>query len=65
MQDSTHSTVRFLRFSVWTLLMLTACLITLDFAPHRVSIVPCLFLPLFVPMVLLPMRRKPGSGLER
>ena len=64
MQVSTHSTVRFLRFSVWVLLMLTVCLITLDFAPHRVVLVPCHFLPLFVPMVLLPMRRKPSGGLE-
>jgi hypothetical protein len=65
MQDSTHSAVRFLRFVVWGLLMLTASLITLDFAPHRIVLVFCLFLPLFVPMVLLPMRRQPSGSLER
>jgi hypothetical protein len=55
MQRATHSTARFVRFAVWVLLMLTACLIADAFAPPRVVLVPCLFMVLFVPVVLLPM----------
>jgi hypothetical protein len=58
MQTATHSLARFVRFAVWMLLMLTACLITADFAPHRTALVPCLFMALFVPMVLLPLKSK-------
>jgi hypothetical protein len=58
MQSATHSMARFVRFAVWVLLMLTACLIANAFAPHRTAIVPCLFMALFVPMVLLPINSK-------
>ena len=58
MQSATHSMARFVRFAVWVLLMLTACLVTEAFAPHRRVLVPCLFMALFVPMVLLPIHSK-------
>jgi hypothetical protein len=58
MQSATHSMARFVRFAVWVLLMLAACLITADLAPHRTALVPCLFMVLFVPMVLLPINSK-------
>jgi hypothetical protein len=32
--------IRFLRFTVWALLMLNACQATAVFAPHRVNLVP-------------------------
>jgi hypothetical protein len=56
MQDATQ--VRFLRFAVWALLMLSASLFTSNVAPRRTVFVPCLFLPLMVPMVLMPFGKK-------
>ena len=56
MQNITHSKLRFFRFAAWALLMFIAFLLTVDFAPHRAIFVPCLFLPLMVPMVLFPIR---------
>ena len=53
--------VRALRFAVWALAMLSACLIALIVAPQRTLFVPCLFLPLMVPMVLMPFKRSPAS----
>jgi hypothetical protein len=58
MESSTHSTKRFIRFAIWLLLMLTACLVTGAFAPHRTVFVPCLFMVFFAPMVLLPIHSK-------
>lgn len=58
MQYSTFHWVRFLRFAVLGVLMLAAFLITLEIAPKRVVLVPCIFLALFVPIVLLPMRKR-------
>jgi hypothetical protein len=48
---------RFLRFAVWALLTFSAFLIIEIVAPHRAIFVPCLFVPLMVPMVLMPFRK--------
>jgi len=60
MQEDTR--VRFLRFAVWALSMLSALLFTLVVAPQRTVFVPCLFLPLMVPMVLMPFKKNKASG---
>jgi hypothetical protein len=56
MRDATK--IRFVRFAVWALLTLSACLFTMNVAPQRTVFVPCLFLPLMVPMVLMPFGQK-------
>jgi hypothetical protein len=56
MQDATK--IRFLRFAVWVLLAFSAALLTMEIAPRRTVFVPCLFLPLMVPMVLMPFEKK-------
>jgi len=40
------------------LLMCVASLITAGFAPRKVVFVPCVFMALFVPMVLIPIHHK-------
>jgi hypothetical protein len=59
MRALTSTEVRVVRFCLWTLLMLAACQITAHFAPRRVRFVPCVFLPLMIPMVLMPLRKTP------
>ena len=56
MQHAGHSAKRGLRFMLWAVLMAATGWVTLNFAPHRVVLVPCVFMVLFVPMVLLPLR---------
>jgi hypothetical protein len=48
---------RFIRFAVWVITMFVASLITLQFAPHRVYLVPVLALVFFAPVVLMPLHR--------
>lgn len=43
---------------MWALLMCMAGLITANFEPHKVALVPGVFLVLFVPIVLLPIHDK-------
>jgi hypothetical protein len=52
---------RFIRFAIWVITMLAASLITLQFAPHTVFLVPCLALVFFAPAVLMPLRRTQGG----
>ena len=42
--------------------MFAAPLVTVEFAPHRVFLVPCLGLVFFAPVVLMPLRRKGGKS---
>ena len=51
------SDTRFLRFAVWALLTLSAFLVVEIVDPYRALFVPCVFLPLMIPMVLMPFRR--------
>jgi hypothetical protein len=53
-----NSKVRIFRFIVWALLMCIAGSIAAHFAPDKVTFVPGLFLVLFVPIVLIPIRNK-------
>jgi ABC-type transport system involved in cytochrome c biogenesis permease component len=55
MEDATK--IRFLRFAVWVLSMLSASLFALIVDPRRTIFVPCIFLPLMVPMVLMPFKK--------
>ena len=62
--------VRIVRFINWGVLMCAACLITTGFAPNKVVFVPCVFMVLFVPMVLVPIRNKrqreqPDPGIRK
>jgi hypothetical protein len=59
--------VRIFRCIVWVLLMCIAGSITALFAPNKAIFVPSLFLVLFVPMVLLPIRNsgKRNSPIKR
>jgi len=61
---------RIFRFIIWALLMGIAGSIAAHFAPDKVSFVPGLFLVLFVPVVLIPIRNKrqgegPDHGIRR
>ncbi len=58
MQSASRTTTRFIRFTIWTLMMLTAFVATEAFKPREAFIVPCVFMVLCVPMVLLPIRAK-------
>ena len=51
--------VRILRLLLWAMPMCMAGLITAGFEPQNVVFVPCVFLALFVPMVLLALRHTP------
>jgi hypothetical protein len=50
--------VKDFRFIICVLLICTAGLITADFAPHRAVFIPCLFMALFAPIVLIPIHNK-------
>jgi hypothetical protein len=52
---------RFIRFAIWVIAMLAASLSTLQFAPHKVFLVPCVALVFFAPAVLMPLRRNQGG----
>jgi hypothetical protein len=56
MQPATRA--RLIRFTIWALMMFTAFFLSEAFRPHWAIIVPCVFMPFFVPMVLLPLRTK-------
>jgi len=58
MQSQSLYPMRFFRFCVWALLMLVAVLVTVHFAPRKALFVPCVFIALMVPMVLLPLEPK-------
>lgn len=48
--------VRISRFVIWAISMCIATLIFADFEPHNA--IPCLFMALFVPIVLIPIHKK-------
>jgi hypothetical protein len=54
--------MRLFRFIVWAILMLIVCQIAVRLAPHQVVRAPILFMVLFVPLVLLPMRKRQNGS---
>ncbi len=57
-QDRRFVRMRLLRAIVWMLAMFLAYVLTDFYAPKKAVLVPCVFMALFVPAVLLPMRLK-------
>jgi hypothetical protein len=61
MQNGQKAKVRFsaFRFTMWALLMFSAWLFTLEFAPQRMVLALCVSLLLWGPMVMTPFKRQP------
>jgi hypothetical protein len=57
-QQARFLRTRFLRFALWATAMCVTCIIVGMHAPHRVALVPCVFLAIMVPAVLLPLKPK-------
>jgi hypothetical protein len=55
-QQARFLRTRFLRFAIWALAMFITCIIVGIYAPHRIVLVPCIFLAIMVPAVLIPMQ---------
>jgi hypothetical protein len=58
MQDKHSTRIRLLRFIAWALAMVATSLVMNNFAPQRVIFVPCFFMVMMVPAVLLPLESK-------
>lgn len=62
MTDRRFLQFRVLRFIIWAILMCVTSSIVGWYHPHKVVFVPCVFLAIMVPMVLLPMENKPRKS---
>jgi hypothetical protein len=61
MTDRRFMQLRILRLVIWTILMGVTSAIVGWYQPHKAVYVPCVFIVLMVPMVLLPMENKPDK----
>jgi sugar phosphate permease len=59
MTDSRFLKLRLLRFCIWAVLMTVTASIVGWYYPRKAFYVPCIFMALIAPMVLLPMKNKP------
>jgi hypothetical protein len=59
MTDRRFIQLRILRLVLWTVLMCVTSAIVGWYHPHKVVYVPCVFLALMVPAVLMPMENTP------
>ncbi len=58
MTDSRFQKLRLLRFAIWAVLMAVTASIVGWYYPRKALYVPCIFIALMVPMVLVPMKNK-------
>jgi hypothetical protein len=61
MTDQRFMQLRILRAVIWTILMCVTSAIVGWYNPGKVVFVPCVFMALIVPMILLPMKNRPGK----
>lgn len=62
MTDARFLKLRLLRLLIWTILMCVAATVVGWYHPRQAFFVPCIFLVVMVPMVLLPMKNKPDKS---
>jgi len=62
MTDARFLRLRLLRFVIWAILMCVTASIVGWYNPRKAVLVPCVFIALMVPMVLLPMENKPSKS---
>jgi hypothetical protein len=56
MQTRSATRIRFIRFIAWALAMFGASLLMNIYSPRHMVFVPCFFMAMMVPAVLLPLR---------
>ena len=64
MDQKTFIRWRLIRFVVWTLAMGITSMIVGTYWPHRAVFVPCFFLCIMVPAVLIPLKPTPDPKLK-
>jgi hypothetical protein len=58
MQNKRAVRIRLIRFIAWALAMFGASLLMNIYAPQRMVFVPCFFMAIMMPAVLLPLKPK-------
>jgi hypothetical protein len=56
---------RLIRFTIWVITMCVASLITFQFTPHKVYLIPAISLVFFAPFVLIPLPRKGENPMPK